>query len=269
MQNETEVDKYKWLTPDFYSKAYDKFVRLYWKHDPFPNETPNLHLHPDDYRFSSREQEKTPGFFFGQGLFELSTMHLVGQINEFYSDIIKLMVWEKILAEYENESQKLHLIVEFIEPLVTSCLTVPYALKNQIIFAGTQIAILLEKNVAMKIPENHEIKFSAFKKWAGTWPEFTTVEIALTKLSEKEFNSYFRHRFTHQMPPRIEIGLTANYRFSREGKFLKIQGGNEPPLPLSKAIELSLEQHKICIETFKAFWTMLKTKLAENKKSEA
>jgi hypothetical protein len=145
--------------------------------------------------------------------------------------------------------------------LVTACLIAPFALKNQIFFTGTQAAILLNKNCSLKIPENHQIDKRIFEEWVGTWPGFSTLATALAALADKEFNDLFRNRYTHRLPPRIEIGITPNFRFAREGQFLKIFGGNEPPLPLSKAIEESAIQHRACVNTFRAFWTILRDKL--------
>ncbi|HEY1718192.1 MAG TPA: hypothetical protein VGH42_07845 [Verrucomicrobiae bacterium] len=109
-----EAEKYKWLTPDFYSKAYDQFIRLYWLiiDEPIPDQKlSDFHLNPNEFRFSANERHP---IFWCHDFLRLSTMRLIGQINDFNSDVRKLKVWVKILSQYDSESQKIHLIVEFI-----------------------------------------------------------------------------------------------------------------------------------------------------------
>lgn len=257
---------YEWLTPDFFSKAYDQFIRCYWNENPFPDQNYlDYHLDPHSFVFTPEEMGKIPGHIFGQSLLELSSEHLVGQINGFHSYVYRLKVWEKILLEY-NELQRLHLIDEFVAPLSTSCLIAPFALKNQIIFSGVKIGMLLEKGKKqLNILEDQDIKsIEQLKPWVETWIGFNSLENALNAINDQNFlhsTKNFRHRYTHRLPPRIEMGVAANYRFAREGQSMKIYGGNEPPLPLATAIEASLVQHRACVSAFRAFWAMLKSKL--------
>jgi hypothetical protein len=258
------VDNFDWLTPDFYSKAYDRFIRLRWHIDPFPGD--DRRLDPEAYRFSPEEYKKAAPLLFGDDLLRLSIQRIIGQINGFNSDLFHLKAWVKILSEYDDQSQKLHLIVEFVEPLVMSCLTAPYALKNQIIFSGTKIAILLDKGGrGQKIPDDKAINFRTFKQWAGTWSGFLLVAKTLSAVNDHDFidsTHTFRDRYTHQMPPRIAVGIVANYHFEREGKSLKVYPRVDEPLPLSTCIETSIIQHRACVAAFQAFWHMLKAKMA-------
>jgi hypothetical protein len=58
MKNCSSPDGWEWLTPDFYSGAYDRFIRLRWNIDPFPGE--DLHLDPHAFVLSPEEQKKIP-----------------------------------------------------------------------------------------------------------------------------------------------------------------------------------------------------------------
>lgn len=261
MKNCSSPDGWEWLTPDFYSRAYDRFIRLRWNIDPFPGE--DLHLDPHAFALSPEEQKKIPMSF---ELLRLSIQRIVGEANGFKSDIFDLKAWEKILPEFEGKSQKLHLLHQFVEPSLRSCLFAPYAVKNQIIFSGTQIAILLEQGKCQpKIPANKEIRnIFHFKQWAGTWVDFDKLETALSSLSNEDFTDAtknFRHRYTHQIPPRIEIGIASNYRFERDGQNLRIYPYVDEPLALSDAIEASVMQHRACVAAIRTFWLVLKARV--------
>ncbi len=264
-ESNTKQVGYDWLTPDFYSKAYDQFIRRYWNEKPFPNQNQlDHHLDPYDFALTPDEMAKIPAHFLGQGLVELSSHHLVGEINRFSTNICKVKIWERVLSDYD-ELQRLHLFVEFVEPLQNLALITPYALKRQIVFAGTQITILLEKGkLHSKIPKNREIDFPTFKKWAENWPGYSQLEAALSALDDDGFDeatNSFRDRHTHQLPPST-IGFTARYRFERHEQGINIYGGNEPPMSLSKVTDAALIQHQASVAAFRAYWAMLKSKLA-------
>jgi hypothetical protein len=254
----------EWLTPDFYARAYDRFIRLRWNIDPFPGE--DHHLDPLTFELSSDEINNIGLIFFAWDLINLSSHRLTGQINGFDNDLFKLKAWARILPDYDDK-QQLHLMDEFVEPLLMACLIAPYAVKNQIIFAGTQIAVFLERGQCQtRVPSDRDIKnISDLEEWAGNWVHFQELKTALNSISDREFmNSTkdFRHRYTHRMPPRIGMGIVPNFRLEREGSGLRIYPHLEEPLELSPAIEAAVIQHRACVAAFRAFWTMLKAKLA-------
>ena len=253
----------EWLTPDFYSKAYDRFIRLRRTIDPFPGEDP--HLDPNAFELPSEDINRLGILFFGYNLINLSSHRLTGQINGMYDDILNLKAWEQILPDY-NERQKLHLIVQFVEPLLVASLISPFAVKNQMVFVGTKIAILLEQGKRKnKIPADREIKSIAdMEEWAGKWPGFPELKIALSTLHSEDFTEStmnFRHRYTHRLPPRIGMGIVPNFRLEREGTGLRIYPHMDEPLAISTAIAASVMQHRACVAAFHAFWFMLKSKL--------
>jgi hypothetical protein len=255
-------EMWNWLTPDFYSRAYDRFIRLRWTLDPFPDK--DYHLDPKSFELLPEEKEKIPVPIFGDSLVLLSSYSLTGQINGFLGDLFKLKTWEQVLPEY-NEKQRLQLMDEFVEPLVIASLTAPYAVKNQIIFTAAQIAIMLERGRGKaEIPEPRFMRFRHLEAWAGTWLYFKELKLALDDIGDEGFmdsTKDFRHRYMHRLPPRIATGLVANFRFEREGKFLKYFPHFEEPLGLSDAISASVVQHRACATAFIAFWKMLRAKL--------
>jgi hypothetical protein len=257
MTNCSSPDGWEWLTPDFYSGAYDRFIRLRWSIDPFPGE--DLHLDPRAFVLSPEEQKKISLSF---ELLRLSIQRIVGEVNGFKSDIFDLKTWEKILPGYEDVNQKVHLLHQFVDPLSKSCLLAPYAVKNQIIFSGTQIAILFEKGKRhLKIPKNGEIAYPTFEKWAGTWSDFPALAEALSALNDEKIKT-LRDQYTHRIPPRIEVGIVPNYRFERDGQNLRIYPQVDEPLTLSDTIEASVMQHRACVTAVQTFWHMLKAKVA-------
>lgn len=256
-----------WFTAEFYSQAYARFNRIRWGKDPFKGKYSFHNLDPDEFRLSDDEMSRIPLYPFTAANVELSIQSLVGQINRFNSDLFALKAWRTILPDYQR-SQRIHLISEFVEPLLHSCMFAPFALRNQITFTGTYIAVLLEKGRREpKLPsaEANSRQFREhFRRWAGSWHGFELVEKSLNQLSDEKFNqrtNEFRHRYTHRIPPRIAYGLWPNFRFERTGKQLTVYFSPEKPLRLSQSIKASVVQHRACIKAFQAFWKMLTKRL--------
>ena len=229
----------EWLTPDFYSEAYDRFIRLRWVIDPFKGN--NYNLNPVEFRLSEGEMKRIPLSSFMAVHLRLSIQSLVGQINGFNSDLFALKAWQTILPDYQR-SQRIHLISEFVEPLLHSCMLAPFALRNQITFTGTKIAILLEKGRCQpKLPDDRDISEKHFNQWAGNWDGFNLVEKSLKQLCDEEFiqrTNNFRHRYNHRIPPRIGIGISPNFRFECGDKIFKMYLSPEGPLSLHQFMDI-------------------------------
>lgn len=259
------TESYDWLTPDFYPQAYNRFNRLRWGIDPFKGKYYYSNLDPAEFGLSEDETSRIPLSLFMAVHLKLSIQSLVGQINRFNSDIFALKAWQNILRDYQK-IQRIHLQSEFVEPLLHSCMLAPFALRNQIIFTGTKIAILVEKGrLQPKLPNDRSKEYSEhFKQWAGNWDGFNLVEKLLKQLSDEKFNQQtneFRHRYTHRIPPCIAYGLSPNFKFERDGPRLKVYFSPEKPLQLHQCIKASVIQHRACVKTFRAFWTMIRNRL--------
>ena len=254
-----------WLTPDFYLQAYNRFNRLRWGVDPIKSKYYFSNLNPDEFNFSEDEISRIPLSSFMAVHLRLSIHSLVGQINHFNSEIFALKVWQCVLRDY-RKIQKIQLQSEFTDPLSCSCLLAPFALRNQIIFTGTKIAILLEKGrLHPKLPDDRSKEYSKhFKQWAGNWNGFTQVERSLQRINNEKFNqrtNEFRHRYTHRIPPRVGYGLSPNFKFERDGLQLRVYFSPEKPLLLHQCINASVIQHRACVMAVKAFWTMIRNRL--------
>lgn len=255
---------YGWFTADFYPDAYRRFNRLRWGVEKLNRKYYYNNLDPQDFHPSEKDLEGLLLAPFYHGDVELSILSLVGQINRFNSDLFAIKVWKTILPDYTRDQQR-HLVHEFVESLSYACMFAPFALKNQIIFTGTKTAILFERGKgALKLPDDYKISMDHFRDWAGKWKGFPQVERWLKKLNDEKFilhTNNFRNRYTHRIPPRIEFGLSPNFRFELKNKLFTIYLSPEKPLRLSQSLNASIRQHKMCVKAFLAFWKMIKMKL--------
>jgi hypothetical protein len=97
---------------------------------------------------------------------------LANVINRFLTDIEKLCAWEKVLLEYGEEDQ-FHIVYEFIEPLCTICLNLPYVIRSRFIFFVFVTLLSHQANMAAlginwkdDLPRDDEIYFKEMDKFA-------------------------------------------------------------------------------------------------------
>lgn len=261
---DSEQKKYEWLTPAFYPRAYNRFNRLRWGIEPFNGKYYTSNLDPHEFKLSDDEADRVPLSPFMAIHVMLSIERLVGEINQLSSNIFALQIWQKILRDY-GALQRMHLESEFVEPLANSCMLTPFALRNQIVFTGTKLAILFETGrLHTRLPDDREIELKHFRQWAAHWKGFAHLERSLKKLNDAIFiqrTNNFRHRYTHRIPPRIGRGLAPNFRFERDGPRLKVHFSPEKPLQLHKIIRASIVQHRLCVKSFQIFRDMIRRKL--------
>lgn len=251
-----------WLTPTFYSQAYSRFISKKWHETPLPSD-----LDIVDLERSNVLRDTNPDLYirlFGNLHIEETLEFLIGEINTFFDDLRSIATWKEIIESYEDESQRYHLIVEFVEPLAYRALSSPQALKDRFIFIGTQIGIFLEKGRAGAIPENHKIKREHLSQWVKNWDGFSEFSAALEGLDGPDYRTntnLFRNRLHHQIPISIEIGYTPLYEYKKEGRSFRLGLRKTEPIKLQVIITEATTQLREAHRCLDSFIELLKRKL--------
>jgi hypothetical protein len=108
---------------------------------------------------------------------------LANVINQLANDIEKLCAWKKVLPGYAEE-ERAYLVREFIEPLCTMCINVPYAIRSRIIFSVTHLShqanmALLEKTWKDNLPKDDAINFKIMDKHAIHWSAYVNLKASM------------------------------------------------------------------------------------------
>ena len=253
-----------WFKSQFYSQAYERYINLRWTIAPFSND--HEIINPDLATSVMPEENMHHVIALGYHLILGSFQSLVNEINDLYSDLLSLASWSAILQEYNDEDQKNHLIMEFVEPVAKNSLLYPQALKDRFIFVGTKMAIYLENGKTSKIPKDAQIRRKDLVTWTKNWAH---ADAFLHHLSQIDSNSFrdktklFRNRLHHRIPLGIEIGIVPDYEFDKGEEFFRWTPKQIQPLTTEDIIESLLPEHLSLMKCFHLFHQMFHAKIEE------
>jgi hypothetical protein len=258
MSDESELD---WINPDFYINAYRSYIEKRWNTEMFPG------IESIDLRIASLGIPKSTSYLdlgMGSHLISGSYSTLLNDTNGFLDDLYAISIWNSILNDYADLTQRVHLIVEFVEHRARAALNAPRALKDNLIFAAAKIGIFLERGAKGKIPEDHRIKVGHLNGWIGDWDGFERLDILLKEIDNEQYREKtknFRNRMHHNTPVGIGIGIIPDYRFENEGAGLRFTFGHTEPLSLTEIIDSCLPQYSAFKNALWHYRSMLLTQL--------
>lgn len=200
-------------------------------------------------------------------------------INEFHSRIDQLDAWARVIAEmdYEDAWDTTHFLVS---PIAHFCLLQPYALKERLVHAATQI--IHQGNIKCfndyqdnlptdpvdlskpKWPSGRE-KFNALLKISKKkWLSSGALGKSLAKLNGRQFEQQtlrYRTKANHSIPPHFEIGLgpfvtrylsTDDMLPGTEPKVPRVTYGfgGTPPLKISEIVSICAKEHANAVDCY-------------------
>lgn len=206
---------------------------------------------------------------------------VINGINQFQSKINHLDAWARLIAELSSDEAH-DLTLSHVSPIGFFCLCQPYALKERITNAATQIihqgnrkvdkkykAHLLTDVKSLKVPKwptSSEKRKALVAVGKGRWKTFDALETSLLALNTRKFEQStlnFRTSANHLIPPNFELGygpLVTRYlapllemKPNGDGTSLLIEHLDKPrpaygfcglpPLRLAEVVILCTEQH--------------------------
>ena len=194
---------------------------------------------------------------------------LANGINEFGRYIVSLQAWKTVLNRLNNEERPL-IVLDFIAPLATLCLNLPYALRSRFIYSiahlSHQANRLWQYSWVDNLPIDEEICFEQADSYGRPWKKYTKLKVALEKISNTQYRKAthnFRNKYNHRYSPRIEIGMTelVKRNVNANGE-VNYTIGFTKPLMLEDIIPLLKEQHHLCLLAFEKYQQLINEQLA-------
>ncbi len=188
---------------------------------------------------------------------------LANTINDLAIKTRQLSIWDKVLANHD-EDENLYIVSEFVEPLATISLNLPYAIRGRIIFSVTHLCHQANK-VKVKdwkdcLAKDNSIDFKVMEKVSANWVEYSELRKALNYLSNNDFSDKvynFRNKYHHRYPPRIEFGQSQMVARNVENGKVSYGFGFVPPLEVNKLIPLLESQHKVAFDVFSRYKSLV------------
>ncbi|MCT9824818.1 integrase [Pseudomonas veronii] len=199
-------------------------------------------------------------------MFNEFSRELANVVNEFTRYTHQLAAWSDLLAPLDDR-KKMNAILEFINPVATVAINLPYVIRSRFIFATAHLSHQANREklgTAWKdtFPLDDEVFFDAADAHAKGWRRYKVLKKRMEGIGAKKYQKAtndFRNAYNHRFSPRIEVGITqvATRHTKPDGSILYSFGGVSP-LPLTSIVTLLEAQCQCCYQTFEAFKLLIR-----------
>ena len=196
------------------------------------------------------------------------SQELVNSINQLAVSTRKLRIWQKLLENHDEE-KNIYIVNEFIEPLATLCLNLPYAIRGRFIFSVSHLSHQANmkriENWKDNLASDNSIDFKAMEKVSKQWDAYPEFRSSLSLLSDSDFSEQvhnFRNKYHHRYPPRVEFGQTQMVTRNIENGNVSYDFGYIEPLQVSKMVPLLETQHRAAYSSFRKYQTLVNEQIA-------
>jgi hypothetical protein len=140
---------------------------------------------------------------------------LANSINAFTNDVHRLRAWADLLEPMSAKRQ--HVAThEFVDPLATNALNLPYVVKGRFAFAAAHLchqANMLKQGTSWvdDLPLDCDIYPHVGDRYGKLWPSYKPLKKALDAIGAGAFRDGtgdFRNAYNHRFSPRFVIGMT-------------------------------------------------------------
>lgn len=195
-------------------------------------------------------------------MFDEFSREIANSINQLIDYSSRLTVWSVVVSEMDKESafETQH---EFIAPLATVALNLPYVIRSRLIYATTHLAhqanrAALGREWVDDLPPDDEIYFDTADKYGSKWRSYKLLKRSLEKIFDSAHKSQtkdFRRSYNHRIPVGIGFGITQTVLRTRDSKTNKITYsiGGTAALPISEIAAESSKQCARCLKAYDAF----------------
>lgn len=203
---------------------------------------------------------------YGQMFSEFSR-EIANAINQFVNYVHRLEAWA-IAIEPLNTKQTLEVLIEFVEPIATLALNLPYAIRSRFIFAVAHLAHQANRlldGAAWKddLRLDDKINFQDADLHAGRWPAYLNLKQCLETISASDYRdatANFRNKYNHRFPTGIVVGITGlvTRYVDDKTKSVSYDFGGIPALAIDHLIPPLSAQRDRCLKAFDAFKLLIR-----------
>lgn len=182
------------------------------------------------------------------------SQELSNTVNELTRYTHQLKVWRGIVDGADKQG-KVDLAIEFVDPLATLALNLPYVVRSRFIFASAHLCHQAGRIKVSRwkddLPLDKEIQFAQADSTGRPWKAYKNFKLKLERVGDREYQSKtldFRNRYNHRFSPRIVIGQTGlvTRYVDSTSKAVSYGFGGQGPLTLELVVDLLEQQCKRC-----------------------
>ncbi|WP_444632831.1 hypothetical protein [Cupriavidus oxalaticus] len=200
-------------------------------------------------------------------MFDEFSRELANALNGLANYTHQLAAWRDLLAPMDQQRQ-LDAAVDFIDPVATVALNLPYVIRSRFIFASAHLchqANHAKQGATWKdeFPLDGEVWFDAADKYGKPWKRYSTFKARLEKVGAKDYQTAthdFRNAYNHRFSPRIVIGISnlVTRRVNKATGSVSYGFGETPALTLLRVVELLETQCDRAHRAFESFQQLVR-----------
>lgn len=210
-------------------------------------------------------------------MFREYSSEIANSVNELTDFVHRLKAWSVVITSINDDQEMMDAVHEFIDPLGTLSLTLPYSIRSQFIYASAHLCHQANRSVlgiawTDEFPSDDKIYFQAADKFGSTWKSYNEFKHCVERINDKKHQSEtrdFRNAFSHRFSSRFVMGITQmiKRRVDPTTNDVSYTFGGSPPFHLEAVAQLLGEQCDCCYEAFGAFQKMIREHEASIAKS--
>lgn len=195
------------------------------------------------------------------------SQELANSINDLTRYTHQLAAWRDVVDKLDDEG-KFNVAVEFVDPLATIALNLPYVIRSRFIFAATHLSHQAGRTMVPKgwkddLALDDEIYFAQADAVSGPWQTWTKLKTKLERIGDRSYQGKtknFRNTYNHRFSPRIVFGQTnvVTRYVDAKTKQVTYEFGGTGPLTMTLVVELLEEQCQRCYKAFEAFQKLVR-----------
>lgn len=195
-------------------------------------------------------------------MFKEFSQELANIINDLTRYTHQLTAWRDVVEKLDDDG-KFDVAHEFVDPLATIALNLPYVIRSRFIFAAAHLSHQAGRTNVAKgwkddLALDDEIYFSQADIVGGAWKTWTKLKTKLERIGDKTYQAKtknFRNTYNHRFSPRVVFGQTnmVTRMVDVKTKQVSYGFGGTGPLTLKLVVELLEEQCQACYKAFEAF----------------
>lgn len=219
------------------------------------------------YAWSALPQELPLQWMAYSLMLEEFSLEIANIINDLSRYAQQLAAWDTVISGLDEE--KAHEVAhEFVAPLATLALGLPYVIRSRFIFATAHLshqASRAKQGAAWvdDFPLDHDVYFEAADKYGKAWKKYSKLKVKLERIAGDDMRqgtSDFRNAFNHRFSRRIVSGQSnvVTRRVDPKTKVVSYGIGGLPPLPLKVVVDQLELQCTRAYAAFDAFQKLVK-----------
>lgn len=182
---------------------------------------------------------------------------LTNEVNSFGQSLEKLAAWARVL-DAVGIGEKHELLLEFVTPLATYVLNLPFALKNRFAFAAmrlsdeaNQLCSKVADGLERTSDDRRVPEWKVLWRYGAHWQSWAGVKKAVEDISPDGSNRVgriekYRDRFVHRIPHYIGLGILETTSVERRESGWTVTTSNVPPLDLFEIVRELIPAHEAC-----------------------